>query len=148
MLQNRFYVDSGYDLELRQFCREQGITYQTFWTLTANPHVLVTRLEFKSGRGLNPFDLAPLISAARKVKFPDDSSSEPQVLRAPTALTRSIDNLHRLDKRVRQLEGKKRSAKKVKKACQEDHEGSGRTLRWGFGFVSPYFKTHNRLERS
>ncbi|CAE7540832.1 cpr-c2 [Symbiodinium natans] len=42
VLQNRFYVDSGYDLELRQFCREQGITYQTFWTLTANPHVLAS----------------------------------------------------------------------------------------------------------
>jgi len=40
VLQNRFYVDSGYDLELRQFCLEHDITYQTFWTLTANPHVL------------------------------------------------------------------------------------------------------------
>ncbi|CAE7757574.1 cpr-c2 [Symbiodinium microadriaticum] len=42
VLQNRFYVESGYDLELRQFCLERGITYQSFWTLTANPHVLAS----------------------------------------------------------------------------------------------------------
>lgn len=41
VLQNRFYADSGYDRELRAFCLEKGIKYQTFWTLTANPHVLV-----------------------------------------------------------------------------------------------------------
>eukprot|EP00439_Symbiodinium_sp_Y106_P075243 s846_g14.t2 len=42
VLQNRFYVESGYDLELRQFCLEMGIAYQSFWTLTANPHVLAS----------------------------------------------------------------------------------------------------------
>lgn len=40
VLQNRFYRQFGYDRELRAFCREQGIVYQSFWTLTANPHVL------------------------------------------------------------------------------------------------------------
>jgi len=40
VLQNRFYADSGYDRELRAFCLEKGIKYQSFWTLTANPHVL------------------------------------------------------------------------------------------------------------
>lgn len=40
VLQNRFYAASGYDRELRAFCTEQGILYQSFWTLTANPHLL------------------------------------------------------------------------------------------------------------
>jgi diketogulonate reductase-like aldo/keto reductase len=40
VLQNRFYADSGYDRELRAFCRERHIVYQSFWTLTANPRVL------------------------------------------------------------------------------------------------------------
>ena len=40
VLQNRFYEDSGYDVSLRKFCREKGVIYQSFWTLTANPHVL------------------------------------------------------------------------------------------------------------
>lgn len=40
VLQNRFYRDEQYDVTLRQFCKQVGITYQSFWTLTANPHVL------------------------------------------------------------------------------------------------------------
>jgi diketogulonate reductase-like aldo/keto reductase len=40
VLQNRFYADTGFDLELRQFCKEHGIWYQSFWTLTANRHAL------------------------------------------------------------------------------------------------------------
>jgi diketogulonate reductase-like aldo/keto reductase len=39
-LQNRFYRESGYDKELRAYCKEKGITYQSFWTLTANPDML------------------------------------------------------------------------------------------------------------
>ncbi|WP_345969257.1 aldo/keto reductase [Sulfurimonas sp. HSL1-6] len=40
VLQNRFYADSGYDVELRAFCDANGIRYQSFWSLTANPHLL------------------------------------------------------------------------------------------------------------
>ncbi len=40
IVQNRFYRATGYDRELRAFCREQGIVYQSFWTLTANPDLL------------------------------------------------------------------------------------------------------------
>ena len=36
ILQNRFYGDAGWDQELRAFCKEHGIWYQSFWTLTAN----------------------------------------------------------------------------------------------------------------
>lgn len=40
LVQNRFYRDTGYDREIRAFCRERHIIYQSFWTLTANPHLL------------------------------------------------------------------------------------------------------------
>ena len=39
VVQNRFYADSLYDQDVRAFCQAQGITYQSFWTLTANPHL-------------------------------------------------------------------------------------------------------------
>ena len=40
VVQNRFYAETGYDREIRAFCSQQQILYQSFWTLTANPHVL------------------------------------------------------------------------------------------------------------
>ncbi len=43
VLQNRLYADTGYDVELRQFCLEHEIIYQSFWTLTANPHLLASQ---------------------------------------------------------------------------------------------------------
>jgi diketogulonate reductase-like aldo/keto reductase len=43
VVQNRFYADTGYDREIRAFCRHHGIIYQSFWTLSANPRVLAHR---------------------------------------------------------------------------------------------------------
>jgi diketogulonate reductase-like aldo/keto reductase len=40
VLQNRFYADTAYDRELRVFCKQQHIIYQSFWTLSANPQIL------------------------------------------------------------------------------------------------------------
>jgi diketogulonate reductase-like aldo/keto reductase len=40
IVQNRFYADTGYDREIRAFCRDNALAYQSFWTLTANPHLL------------------------------------------------------------------------------------------------------------
>lgn len=42
IVQNRLYKESGYDVEIRAFCRTHGITYQSFWTLTANPDLLAS----------------------------------------------------------------------------------------------------------
>jgi diketogulonate reductase-like aldo/keto reductase len=54
VLQNRFYDRTRYDRELRALCHDRGIVYQSFWTLSANPHVLahdvVTALSAKYGR--------------------------------------------------------------------------------------------------
>lgn len=33
VVQNRFYADSGYDKEIRDFCNKHNIVYQSFWTL-------------------------------------------------------------------------------------------------------------------
>ena len=40
IIQNRFYANTGHDRAIRAFCKENGIIYQSFWTLTANPNVL------------------------------------------------------------------------------------------------------------
>lgn len=40
LVQNRFYAKTKYDRRLRAFCGDNGILYQSFWTLTANPEVL------------------------------------------------------------------------------------------------------------
>jgi diketogulonate reductase-like aldo/keto reductase len=39
-LQNRFYSETNYDRNLRKFCNEKKVIYQSFWTLTANDHIL------------------------------------------------------------------------------------------------------------
>lgn len=39
VLQNRFYEDSDYDKELRAFCSQNGVYYQSFWTVNANMHI-------------------------------------------------------------------------------------------------------------
>ncbi|CAZ84355.1 unnamed protein product [Tuber melanosporum] len=53
IVQNRFYEDTGYDLSLLEFCREHGIVYQSFWTLTANPGIVRSEIVRKvaAGRG-------------------------------------------------------------------------------------------------
>lgn len=43
IVQNRFYRDSGYDVTLREWCKTHKIIYQSFWSLTANPHILESK---------------------------------------------------------------------------------------------------------
>ncbi|KAF1972621.1 Aldo/keto reductase [Bimuria novae-zelandiae CBS 107.79] len=40
VVQNRFYPQTNYDVPLRSFCDQHDITYQSFWTLTGNRHLL------------------------------------------------------------------------------------------------------------
>lgn len=58
VVQNRFYAETDYDVEIREFCREHGMSYQSFWTLTANPHLLadetIRLLGLKYGRAAAP----------------------------------------------------------------------------------------------
>lgn len=48
ILQNRFYQDTDYDKDMRRWCQEQKITYQSFWTLTANPQILLSEVVQKT----------------------------------------------------------------------------------------------------
>lgn len=50
VVQNRFYEQTGYDKDLRIWCGEVGIIYQSFWTLTANEHILSSDIVAKIGR--------------------------------------------------------------------------------------------------
>jgi diketogulonate reductase-like aldo/keto reductase len=43
VVQNRFYAATDYDREIRAFCQQRAMIYQSFWTLTANPQLLAHR---------------------------------------------------------------------------------------------------------
>lgn len=43
VVQNRFYAATGYDFAIRDFCRRHDMVYQSFWTLTANAHLLTSK---------------------------------------------------------------------------------------------------------
>lgn len=72
IVQNRFYAQSAYDKELRAFCKQNNITYESFWSLTANPNILshevLENLAVKYQKGvaeifyrfLNHIDIVPL----------------------------------------------------------------------------------------
>ena len=72
IVQNRFYAQSGYDKEIRDFCKQNNITYESFWSLTANPNILSSEvlqnlaLKYEKGvaeifyRFLNHIDIVPL----------------------------------------------------------------------------------------
>ena len=84
VVQNRFYADMDYDVDIRAFCREHGIVYQSFWTLTANPHVLgheqTVRLATKYHvtpaqvlfRYLTGIDIVPLSGTTSQVHMRED----------------------------------------------------------------------------
>lgn len=83
-VQNRFYAESGYDKELRHWCDEKGIIYQSFWSLTANPHLLGSREFFALTqeynkteaqilyRYLNQIGIVPLIGSTSKRHIDED----------------------------------------------------------------------------
>lgn len=52
IVQNRFYAATGFDQDIREFCRDHDITYQSFWTLTANPQLLESPAVFNIARKL------------------------------------------------------------------------------------------------
>ena len=84
VVQNRFYAETSYDREIRAFCRQQRIIYQSFWTLTANPDVLahdeLRGLASKYGRTpaqvlfryLTQEDIVPLTGTTSEVHMRED----------------------------------------------------------------------------
>lgn len=55
VVQNHFASDTCFDSELRRWCRDHGIKYQSFWTLTANKPGLVSKpvQDIVQARGLS-----------------------------------------------------------------------------------------------
>jgi diketogulonate reductase-like aldo/keto reductase len=84
IVQNRFYEHSNYDRDIRAWCKEKGIIYQGFWTLTANPHILssiiINELAKKYSktpaqvfyRFLNQIEIIPLIGTTSKEHMKED----------------------------------------------------------------------------
>lgn len=84
VLQNRFYSDTRYDRDIRAYCRKQGIIYQSFWTLTANPQILTHRAVTALGekyqrtpaqilfRYLTQIDVAPLTGTRSELHMRED----------------------------------------------------------------------------
>jgi len=84
VIQNRFYAETQYDRTIRDFCRQQGIIYQGFWTLTANPEVLAhttlqtlaTKYQRSTAqvffRYLNKINIIPLIGTTSKTHMKED----------------------------------------------------------------------------
>jgi diketogulonate reductase-like aldo/keto reductase len=84
VIQNRFYAETQYDRTIRDFCQQQGIIYQSFWTLTANPKILAhatlqtlaahyqrstAQLFF---RYLNQIDIIPLTGTTSETHIKED----------------------------------------------------------------------------
>ena len=59
VIQNRFYAKTHYDKDIRAFCKESGLVYESFWTLTANPEVLAApeMIELAAKYGRSPAQL-------------------------------------------------------------------------------------------
>jgi diketogulonate reductase-like aldo/keto reductase len=84
VVQNRFYAETGYDRGIRAFCRAQGLLYQSFWTLTANPQFLaranVRALAQRYGvtpaqlflRGLTQIGIVPLTGTTSAQHLAED----------------------------------------------------------------------------
>jgi diketogulonate reductase-like aldo/keto reductase len=84
VVQNRFYSESGYDVDLRKWCSEHAIRYQSFWSLTANPHILGSQIVAVLAekytrtpaqilyRYLNHVGITPLIGSTSKIHIDQD----------------------------------------------------------------------------
>ena len=55
-VQNRFYDQTRHDTALRRWCADNGVQYQSFWTLTGNRHILQGRAvkEVARAHGVTP----------------------------------------------------------------------------------------------
>jgi diketogulonate reductase-like aldo/keto reductase len=84
VIQNRFYAETQYDYAIRNFCQQQRIIYQSFWTLTANPKVLAhatlqtlaTKYQRSAAqvffRYLHQIDIIPLTGTTSKTHMKED----------------------------------------------------------------------------
>ncbi|KAG5988713.1 hypothetical protein E4U54_004556, partial [Claviceps lovelessii] len=43
VVQNRFFDGTDYDVDIRAYCRQKGIVFQSFWTLSSNEKLVVSK---------------------------------------------------------------------------------------------------------
>lgn len=79
VVQNPWCRQTGYAIELREFCMEQGIIFQAFWTLSANSffmlHEYVLKLADSAGVS-NPAAAYSLILGLGNISILDGTTSE------------------------------------------------------------------------
>ncbi len=95
LVQNRFYAKTGFDRQVRAFCSQKGMIYQSFWTLTANPQLLAhPRLLAVAARHaatpaqtlfrcLTQIGIAPLTGTSSEAHMREDLASFDFELSAP-----------------------------------------------------------------
>lgn len=84
VVQNRFYAQTSYDDHIRKWCKEKGVIYQSFWSLTANPDILSSKtifdltLKYKRSEAsvfykfLNQMGIIPLNGTTSKEHMKED----------------------------------------------------------------------------
>ncbi len=87
VVQNRFYADTGYDRELRMWCQSEGIIYQSFWTLSANPHLLSHPLLFDIARkeGIEPTQVLYMYAMNRGITVLN-GTTDPEHMKADISI--------------------------------------------------------------
>lgn len=64
VVQNRFYPDTKWERGLRKWCREEGIVFQSFWTLTGNPRLNKSSVVKEMGAALEERDVEDTLVVA------------------------------------------------------------------------------------
>lgn len=92
VLQNRFYAESNFDTELRKFCKEKGIWYQSFWTLTANRQALASPevKQLAEKKNLTPQTLMYAFLMSLGYATPLDGTTNPQHMLEDVAVMERI----------------------------------------------------------
>jgi diketogulonate reductase-like aldo/keto reductase len=84
VVQNRFYKDTNYEQDMRAYCRQHGIIFESFWSLTANQHVvgsntlknIAVQYQRTSAqvffRYLNQLDIVPLTGTSSEQHMQED----------------------------------------------------------------------------
>jgi diketogulonate reductase-like aldo/keto reductase len=92
VLQNRFYEDSNFDTELRRFCKDKAIQYQSFWTLSGNRHALKKQevKDMAKNHGLTPQTYMYAFLMSLGYVTPLDGTTDPAHMAEDVALMKRI----------------------------------------------------------
>ncbi|KAF9022057.1 Aldo/keto reductase [Hymenopellis radicata] len=109
VVQNRWYEGNAWDIDVFQYCRANGIQYQSFWTLSGSPSLLrhPSVLAISQSAKVTPaqvvFGLAqslgivPLSGTTNEVHMKEDLAVGPDVLYADESRVQDIKRMMGLD---------------------------------------------------